>query len=64
MKGIFSGGIIIIVQSKSSAATAITIVSIMIVKPSCLRTTNTQVCIADSIPRSITITSVMLVNGD
>jgi hypothetical protein len=40
------------------------IVSITIVKPTSLRTINTQVYIVASIPRSITSASVMLVHGD
>jgi hypothetical protein len=47
----------------TTAATT-TIVSITIVKPTSLRTTNTQVCIVALIHRSITSASVMLVHGD
>jgi hypothetical protein len=60
MKGIISGDNNIIKQSKSSGATA---TSITIVKPTCLRTINTQVHIAALIPRSITLASVMFVHG-
>jgi hypothetical protein len=66
MNGITSGNIIIIAQSKSSAAATATaaIVSIMIVMLTCLRTINTQVGIVALISRSITMASVMLVHGD
>ncbi len=64
MKGITSGNIIIIRQCKSCGATTTAIVSITIVKPTHLRTINTQVWIAASIPRIITPASVMLVHGD
>ncbi len=47
-----------------SATAATAIVSITIVKPCCLRTINTHICIVDLIPRSITMVSVMLVHGD
>jgi hypothetical protein len=63
-KGIISGDVIVLMPRKSSAAAATTIVSITIVKLSHLKTINTQVCIADSIPRSVTTVSVMLVHGD
>jgi hypothetical protein len=59
MKGIISGNVIIIAQSKSSGTTtAATIVSITIVKPTHLSTINTQVCLVALIPRSITLASV------
>jgi hypothetical protein len=64
MKGITSGDVIIIAQSKSCGAAAASIVSIMIAKRTSLRTINTQVCIVALIPRSITLASVMLVHGD
>jgi hypothetical protein len=61
MKGITSGDVIIIAQSKScGAAAAASIVSITIAKPTSLRTINTQVCIVALIPKSITLASVML----
>jgi hypothetical protein len=63
MKGITSGDIII-TESKSCGAAATSIVSITIAKPTCLRTIYTQVGIVASIPRSITLVSVMLVHCD